>query len=530
MRSDTLALLREHPAFARLWLARLAGTGAAQMLMVAVGWQMYDLTGSAWDLGLVGLLQFLPALALALPAGQLVDRWHRGRIVAGCMAVQVVVAGLLLGAGLGGWASRELLLAVAVVLGAVRAFQMPAQQALTPLLVPAIVLPRALAFSAAGMQGAIIAGPALGGLLYIAGPAATHSACMALFGLAAALLFTLRYVHVPPPAEPLSWATLTAGIHFIARHKPVLGAISLDLFAVLLGGVTALLPLYAKDILMVGPWGLGLLRTAPAVGALVVSLWLTRRPIRRRTGRVLLLAVACYGLTMLVFGISTSFALSLIALALGGAADMVSVVIRQTLVQLETPDAMRGRVSAVNAVFIGASNQLGEFRSGATAAVIGPVASVVVGGVGTLLVAGLWGRLFPALAGRDALVATPPPAPTGDTRPAAPRLERLEHPGHRATRKPLGGRPQPTGARAGARHRAAPALARRVAWPTMDGWPGRRPAPRGCRRINADRPANTAQAFRPHRPCSHPSSHRACVRLRGRERRWGCWPRSPPPG
>jgi MFS family permease len=418
MRSDTFALLRDHPAFARLWLARLAGTAAAQMLMVAVGWQMYDLTGSAWDLGLVGLLQFLPALALALPAGQLVDRWHRGRIVAGCMAVQVGVAGLLLAAGLGGWASRELLLAVAVVLGAVRAFQMPAQQALTPLLVPVTVLPRALAFSAAGLQGAVIAGPALGGLIYIAGPAATHTACAALFLVATALMLSVRYSHLPPTAGPVSWATLIAGVHFIARHKPVLGAISLDLFAVLLGGVTALLPLYAKDILMVGPAGLGLLRTAPAVGALLMSLWLTRRPIRRRTGRVLLVAVGVYGLTMLVFGLSTSFVLSLVVLTLGGAADMISVVIRQTLVQLETPDAMRGRVSAVNSVFIGASNQLGEFRSGATAAWIGPVAAVVIGGVGTLLVAGLWGRLFPALAGRDALIEEARPAPSGATRPA----------------------------------------------------------------------------------------------------------------
>jgi MFS family permease len=409
----TVYPLFAHHAFIRLWFARLAGTAAAQMLMVAVGWQMYDLTGSAWDLGLVGLLQFAPALALVLVAGHVIDRHHRARIVAACLGVQMAVALALWAGATGGWATRELLLGVSVVLGAVRAFQMPAQQALTPQLVPAEVLPRALAFSSVGLQGAIIAGPALGGLIYIAGAQATYASCAGLFLLASALCLAIRYHHAAPPREPVSWHSLLAGVHYVRSNRVVLGAISLDLFAVLLGGAVALLPIYAKDILQVGPQGLGLLRAAPAVGALVMSLLLTRHPIRRRTGPVLLGAVALYGASTLVFGLSTQFWLSLLMLGVGGAADMVSVVIRQTLVQLETPDAMRGRVSAVNSVFIGGSNQLGEFRAGAMAAWLGPVGSVVLGGVGTLLVAGLWWRHAPALAQRDALLSpSPPPAGT----------------------------------------------------------------------------------------------------------------------
>lgn len=401
------SLLR-HAAFLRLWLARVASVSAGQMVMVAVGWQMYDLTGSAWDLGLVGLLQFLPAVPLALVAGHVIDRFHRARIVAACMGVQVTVALLLALASHEAWAGRGLLLALSVVLGAVRAFQMPAQQALTPSLVPPPLLPRALALSSAGMQGAIIAGPALGGFLYVAGAATVYAVCGALFLLAAVLCLLIRYEHQPPPSLPVTWSTLLAGVHFIWQRKVVLGAISLDLFAVLLGGATALLPMFAKDVLQVGPWGLGLLRGAPAAGALLMSVALTRWPVRRRTGPTLLGAVAVYGAAQLAFGASTLFWLSLAALAVSGAADMVSVVIRQTLVQLETPDDMRGRVSAVNAVFIGASNQLGEFESGATAAAFGPVGSVLLGGVGTLIVAGLWLKLFPTLARRDALVQTSP--------------------------------------------------------------------------------------------------------------------------
>lgn len=398
-----LSVLRAHRGFMQLWWSRLAGVSAGQMLMVAVGWQVYDLTGSAWDLGLVGLLQFLPALLLALPAGQLVDRWHRGRILAGCMVVLALLAALLAAATLGGWASRALLLGLSVLLGAVRAFQMPATQALTPLLVPPALLARALAFSSGGLQAAVIAGPALGGFVYAFGGGAVYGLCTALFGLAAVLTLRIRYEHSPPPREPTTLHTLLAGVRFVWGHKVVLGAVSLDLFAVLLGGAVALLPMFAKDVLHVGPWGLGLLRAAPAVGALGMSVWLSNFPIESRAGARLLGAVAVFGAAQLVFGLSTLFWLSLAALAVSGAADMVSVVVRQTLVQLETPDAMRGRVSAVNGLFIGASNQLGEFESGATAAWLGAVGSVVLGGLGTLAVAALWWRLFPALARRDRL-------------------------------------------------------------------------------------------------------------------------------
>ncbi|HEX6827671.1 MAG TPA: MFS transporter [Burkholderiales bacterium] len=388
----------------RLWFARVAGNAGSQMLLLALGWQMYNLTGSAWDLGLVGLLQFLPALLLVLVAGHVVDRHQRAHVMALCLACQAGIAAMLCALSLQGAMHREWLLIISVALGTLRAFQMPAQQALTPSLVPAELLPRALAFSSSGMQAAIIAGPALGGALYVAGAEVTYAACTLLCVAASALCATIRYQHVPPAGE-MSIATLLAGLRFVAARKVVLGAVSLDLFAVLLGGATALLPMYAKDVLDVGPGGLGLLRSAPAAGALAMSLALTRWPVRRRTGHRLLAAVAVYGVTMVVFGWSTDFALSLTALAVGGAADMISVVIRQTLVQLETPNDMRGRVSAVNSVFIGASNQLGEFESGATAAWFGLVESVVLGGIGTCLVAVVWWRLFPDLAQRDRLLA-----------------------------------------------------------------------------------------------------------------------------
>ncbi len=392
----------------RMWFARLAGTTGNQMLMVAVGWQMYELTGSAWDLGLVGLFQFVPALLLTLVAGHVADRVHRGRIVALCLLAQGLVALMLVAGtqGLGAavpWVSRDWLLGLSVVLGAARAFQMPAQQALTPMLVPTTMLPRAMAFSSAGNQASVIGGPALGGLIFVSGATAVYSTCVVLFLIGCFLVSRVKYTHVAPLREPVSMAVLLAGAVFVWQRKALLGAVLLDLFAVLLGGATALLPLFAKDILLVGPWGLGLLRAAPAVGALVMSALLTRWPLARRVGYRMLAAVAFYGVCMVVFGLSTSFLLSLVVLALSGAADMVSVVVRMTLVQMETPDDMRGRVSAINSVFIGASNQLGEFESGATAALLGPVGSVVLGGVGTLLVAAAWLRYFPELAKRDRL-------------------------------------------------------------------------------------------------------------------------------
>jgi len=307
----------------------------------------------------------------------------------------------------GHWASRSLLLVLSLALGSAKAFQMPAQQALVPSLVPTHVLPRALAFSSMGMQAAIIGGPALGGFIYVAGANVVYAVCTAAFVLAGALFMRIGHPHVPAAKEPVSMSTVLAGVKFIWQRPVVLGAISLDLFAVLLGGATALLPMYAKDVLHVGPWGLGLLRGAPAVGALCMSAALTRWAITRRVGKVMFAAVAVYGLATLAFALSTVFVLSLLALFVSGAADMVSVVIRQSLVQLETPDAMRGRVSAVNSIFIGASNQLGEFESGATAAWLGPIGSVLLGGIGTLAVAALWMKLFPALARRERLTEPP---------------------------------------------------------------------------------------------------------------------------
>lgn len=390
--------------FTFFWTSRLAGMVANQMLMVAVGWQMYDITGSAWDLGLVGLFQFVPALVLTLPAGHLADRLHRGRIFTFCMLAQAAVALTLLAATTRGFASRELILGVSVVLGVARSFQMPAQQALIPLLVPPALLGQAIALSASGMQAAIVCGPAIGGVLYATGAVNVYLACTLSLLLAGALMLAVRYSH-QPAAGRTTLRTVLAGLSFVWGHKTVLGAISLDLFAVLLGGATALLPIFARDILHTGPEGLGLLRAAPAAGALLMSLAMLRWPLGRRAGYVLLLAVAVFGLATVVFGLSGHFGLSLLALAVTGAADNVSVVVRQTLVQAETPDEIRGRVSAVNSIFIGASNQLGEFESGATAALLGPVGSVVLGGVGTMLVAAAWLRLFPALARRDRLVA-----------------------------------------------------------------------------------------------------------------------------
>lgn len=401
-RSAPLAELLSQQAYVRFLLARLSGLTANQMLMVAVAWHMYDLTSSAWDLGLVGLFQFVPALLVALPAGHVVDRFHRARIFALCVFVQACVACLLVCSMQWHFATRELILAVSVVLGTTRTFQMPAQQALTPLLVPTRLLSRAVALSSSSVQLAIIAGPALGGILYTQGAVTVYATALALLLAASVWSLFVHYAH-QPSRQAATLRHLLAGLVFVWRHKVLLGATSLDMFAVLLGGATALLPIYARDILHVGPEGLGLLRAAPAVGALCMSLALTRWPLERHVGHRLLKAVAVFGLATVVFGLSSSFWLSVLALAVTGAADNISVVVRITVMQLETPDEMRGRVAAVNSIFIGASNQLGEFESGSVAALWGPEFSVISGGVGTMLVACLWLRLFPGLARRDHL-------------------------------------------------------------------------------------------------------------------------------
>jgi MFS family permease len=393
-------LIRERRFF-RYWLSRVTGSMATQMLMVAMAWHMYELTSSAWDLGLVGLVQFVPALLLTLLAGHVADRWPRGRIIVVCLLLQAMVAVVLLRATWSQALSRELLLGLSLLMGAIRAFQMPASQALLPALVPPSLLPRAMAFSSAGLQAAILGGPALGGFLFALGADVVYALSVLLLGVASGALMHLSLPHRQAAPEPVTLTSVLAGVKFVWHHKLLLGGFSLDLFAVLLGGATALLPIYAKDILHVGPWGLGLLRAAPAAGALIMSLLLTRWPLQRRVGRWLMLSVGLFGVSIAVFALSTMFWLSLVALMFSGAFDMVSVVVRQTLVQLETPDAMRGRVSAVNTIFIGASNQLGEFESGATAALMGPVGAALLGGVGTIAVAVLWSRWFPALARRD---------------------------------------------------------------------------------------------------------------------------------
>jgi len=397
--------LVEYPSFRSFFFGRIATTMANQMMMVVVAWQMYDLTSSAYDLGLVGLAQFLPSLLLALLVGQVADRFDRRRVLAWCLAGQMVVGLMLVAGTLGGWLGRDAILLASLLLGAAKAFQVPSQQALGPLLVPTAALPRALALSSAGSQFAIIVGPAFGGFLYVAGAATVYLVSCVLLVAAIWQVLAIHDMQKPGARETPSLKTLFAGIGFIWRRKEILGAISLDLFAVLLGGATALLPIYARDILHVGPWGLGLLRSAPAVGALTMSLYLTRHTIERQVGRVMLGSVGLYGVATLVFGLSTSFPLSMAMLVLTGAFDMVSVVVRQSLVQLDTPDEMRGRVSAVNSIFIGASNQLGEFESGTTAGWFGAVPSVLIGGIGTILVVVAWFRLFPALARRERLVS-----------------------------------------------------------------------------------------------------------------------------
>ena len=398
---------REAPlsaSFHRFLWTRLLGTTANQILMVALAWQMYDLTARAFDLGMVGLMQFVPALVLTLPAGQLVDRVDRRGVLAAALILQAIVAVVLMWGSFQGWVDRNLIFATSALLGVARALQWPSQQAIVPALVPPLQLPRAYAMSSTLNKAAIIGGPALGGFIYASGAAAAYGVCLAFLVVSIAAVASIKHIPVSPVTEGISFASLFAGVGFIWRKKVVLGAISLDLFAVLLGGATALLPIYAKDILDTGPLGLGLLRSAPAAGALLVGVVLARTPLSRHVGRRMFTAVAIYGIAIVVFGLSRDFALSLVALAVSGGADMVSIVIRQTLVQLDTPDEMRGRVAAVNGTFIGASNELGEFRAGTVAEWLGPVGAVIVGGVGTLIVAGLWIRWFPSLARRDRLM------------------------------------------------------------------------------------------------------------------------------
>ncbi|MCO6059552.1 MFS transporter [Pseudomonas sp. MOB-449] len=396
-------LLRHHRPFLAFWFARVCTASGFQMITVAIGWHIYQLTGNVLDLGLVGLVEFLPRVLFMLHTGHVADRFDRRRVAALCQVLQALVAGVLVFASATDNASRELIFLMAFVLGAARAFEMPATQALLPNVVPKELFPRAVAASASAMQAATIVAPALGGLLYAFGSLWVYGPTAVLYIAACFLMLGLSSSQQQANKAPANLENLLAGIRFIRSRPDILGAISLDLFAVLLGGATALLPVFAKDILLTGPWGLGLLRSAPAVGALLMSFWLARFPIERNVGRIMFTSVGVFGVATIAFGLSTSFWFSLAVLAVLGAADMISMVIRGAFVQLHTPDEMRGRVSAVNGLFIGASNQLGEFESGVTAAWFGTVPAVVMGGVGTLLVTGLWMKLFPSLAKRDKL-------------------------------------------------------------------------------------------------------------------------------
>ncbi len=393
----------KHPVFVRFMSSMTLSSFAYQMLVVAVGWQVYDLTNSAMNLGLIGLIQFSPQLLLTLVVGHVADRYDRRFIVITTRLIQCILVGLLAFANWQGWISVHIIYACAFLLGATKAFESPAQQALLPSLVDISFLPRALALNSSLREASVIIGPAVGGFLY-----ALHSDmvywCSSIFFLLSSIAMSL----IPKPEkqihrEPPTFRSVFAGFSYIRHNPVVLGAISLDLFSVLLGGATALLPIFAKDILHTGPWGLGLLRAAPSVGAVLMSLVLTRYVIKKNAGKLMFGAVATFGFATIVFGLSESFFLSFAALFVLGASDMISVVIRSSLIQLETPDAMRGRVSAVNSIFIGASNQLGEFESGITAAWWGAVPAVVIGGLGTLMVVLLWMKCFPALSERQEL-------------------------------------------------------------------------------------------------------------------------------
>jgi MFS family permease len=394
------ALMRLAP-FRLLLGVRVLWSIGIQMLLMAMGWHAYEISGDTWVLALIGLYQFLPVLLFSIPAGYVVDRFARQKVVSVCMVLQALAAMALMVMTLMGAVHTHALYAVCLVLGISRAALMPALQAIVPALVATSVLPRAMASVSTATQLSVILGPALAGLLIAWDVAVVYGLAMALFVIALFLPLGMRLRESAVQARKMNWQTLFAGFAFIGGRPIVLGAILLDLFAVLFGGAIALLPVYVKDVLQGSSADLGFLRAAPAVGAIAMSVWLMARPMEQRVGAKLLWAVGLFGASAVAFGLSRSVWLSGAVLLLYGAADMVSVVIRQTLVQLETPDEMRGRVSAVNSVFIGASNQLGEFQVAAAATLLGPVPAVVLGGVLTMILPVLWRQIFPALARRD---------------------------------------------------------------------------------------------------------------------------------
>ncbi len=386
-----------HRAFLLYFIGRLFSSSSRQIIAVAVGWQVYEITHSAFHLGMVGLVQFLPTLALTFNAGHAADRYDRKNIVQLCQWIEGIAAAYLAWGSMAHWLSVTDIYVASAIFGAAAAFERPAGAAMLPNLVPAPMLQQATALSSGALQIATIGGPAIGGFVLALSPGTTYIVTAVFWLLAGVLNGLLPAIQRTSSSGDVSMSTLFAGVHFVRRNPTLLGTISLDLFAVLLGGATALLPIFAKDILHTNEIGLGLLRAAPAAGALIITAFLARKPLQRRVGRRMFQAVIVFGIATVVFGLSTDIWLSLAALTVMGAADQISVVIRLSLVQLATPDDMRGRVSAVNFLFVNASNQLGEFESGITAAWWGAVPAVLVGGVGSVLIALLWMRLFPTL-------------------------------------------------------------------------------------------------------------------------------------
>ena len=401
---DRFAAFR-HVAYLRFFFARFLGAFATQILSVSVGWQMYDETGSTLYLGLIGLVQFLPSLLLILITGSVADRYNRRAIVAICMIVSALCGGARLLLTMFDAFDPLIVFAILVVFGVERAFNAPAVQSLAPNLVPPADLGNAVAWNSSSWQTASIVGPVAGGLLYGVSATLAYSVSFAFFVGAAILVFMVKKPDQRSASKAVSWNTILAGFRFIFGEKVVLGAISLDLFAVLLGGAVALMPVFARDILTLGPLGLGLLRAAPGVGAIIVAVALASFPIRHNAGLFMFIGVALFGAGTIIFGLSETAWISIAALMLMGAADMASVYVRETLIALWTPDEVRGRVNAVNMVFVGASNELGEFRAGTMAHVVGPVPAVVIGGAGTLAVAVLWALGFPQLRKIDSLDA-----------------------------------------------------------------------------------------------------------------------------
>lgn len=392
-----------HRDFVRYLVSSTATGFAMEMSFVAIGWQVYDISRNPLDLGLVGLAMFLPLPVLALPAGHLADRYPRRTILAGMLAIDVLVGVALLTITHNDVDTTTPFFMLAFVVGVASALNAPASRALVPTLVPDKDLGHAFAMNTSVWQVSIIVGPAVGGLLYAVMPELVYGFAAALSAVSCLAILTLRAGREGAGAGSPDLASLLAGVRLVRRTPVLLGAISLDLFAVLFGGAVALLPVYARDILDVGPVGLGVLRAAPAVGGVLVAAYLHFRPVRERAGPTLLAVVAIFGASMIAFGVSESMAISLIALAIGGGADLISMVLRQQILPLVTPDELRGRVNAVEMVFISASNELGAFESGVAAALIGVVPAVVIGGAATIVVAGVWWKLFPALARVDRL-------------------------------------------------------------------------------------------------------------------------------